>query len=59
MKKEILKLGKALTKAEQKTILGGLIDIRMGFCIVNGRQIPVACDRTCPNGSAPFCMTWD
>ena len=60
MKNEILKLGKALTQAEQKTILGGIGDeIRMGFCIVNGRQIAVTCDRTCPDGTTPFCMAWD
>jgi len=60
MKKEILKLGKALTQAEQKAILGGISgEIRMGVCIVNGISISVRCDQTCPNGSKPFCFAWD
>ena len=60
MKKEILKLGKALTKAEQKTIVGGGSgDDRMGICIVNGIEISVRCNQTCPNGMSPFCFAWE
>jgi len=64
MKKEILKLGKALTQAEQKTILGGgLGDVVMGVCYRNNSPgsfpsdpFPNPCNEKCPDGTPTFCF---
>ncbi|NOQ27169.1 MAG: hypothetical protein GQ564_17550 [Bacteroidales bacterium] len=66
MKKQILNLGRVLSKAEQKLIVGGTDPIsgsgggsstviQMGVCFVNGRIISVPCDSLCPNGTDPIC----
>ena len=52
MKKEILKLGKALTKAEQKTILGGYITKKVGYC----RTAMVECGEICADGAMSICI---
>lgn len=69
MKKQILKLGKALSKREQKLICGGVDpfdgfipdgpggvkSVKIGVCYINGRIIKVSCDSLCPNGTDPIC----
>lgn len=69
MKKQLLNLGKALSKAEQRLICGGGDDpisgigtggsdgsgVQMGVCFVNGELVQTPCDGVCPNGTAPFC----
>ena len=61
MKKQIMRLGKVLSKEEQKSIFGGIVkspivpEVGMGICI-DGSIIP--CDSKCPNGFDPICQMW-
>jgi len=52
MKREILKLGKALTQAEQKTILGGVTTKKVGYC----RTEMVECGEICADGTMSICI---
>ncbi len=58
MKEKISKLGKTLSKKEQKSILGkgGLAEEGLGVCIdANGQITVVPCDELCDNGTQPIC----
>ncbi len=60
MKKNLLKLGKALTKVEQKAIVGGGFgDIRIGMCFPDGLGVGelTPCEEKCADGAPPFCFS--